>query len=122
MNEGLTVDLYFWDLMVSTGYGNKTRPFLGPLSLAADTVVRFYEDDCMTPLTVPRVVATVTLEHVPVLFGQEHVKCLHVFRKSLEVLVAFFLCVWKRNKFDVFLNKYGNSFADVNILNDSILF
>lgn len=35
---------------------------------------------------------------------------------------SFFLFVWNRNKFDVFLNKYGNSFADVNILNDSILF
>lgn len=33
---------------------------------------------------------------------------------------SFFLCVWNRNKFDVFLNKYGNSFADVNFLNDSI--
>lgn len=34
----------------------------------------------------------------------------------------FFLCVWNRNKFDIFLNKYGNSFAGVNFLNDSILF
>lgn len=93
MNEGLTVDLYFWDLMVSTGYGNKTRPFLGPLSLAADTVVRFYEDDCMTPLTVPRVVATVTLEHVPVLFGQEHVKCTCVQEKFGGTGSFFFVCV-----------------------------
>lgn len=37
---------------------------------------------------------------------------------------SFFLFVWNRNKFDVFLNKYGtgNSFAGVNFLNDSILF
>lgn len=35
---------------------------------------------------------------------------------------SFFSFVWNRNKFDVFLNKYGNSFAGVNFLNDSILF
>lgn len=35
---------------------------------------------------------------------------------------SFFLFVWNRNKFNVFLNKYGNSFAGVNFLNDSILF
>lgn len=35
---------------------------------------------------------------------------------------SFFLCVWNRNKFDVFLNKYGNSFAGVKFLNDSNLF
>lgn len=87
-NEGLTLDLYLWDLRVSTGYRDRTRPFVGPLSLAADTVVRFYEDDCLTPLSVPRVVTTVTLEHIPVAFGQEHVKCLQVFSKSLQVGAA----------------------------------
>lgn len=35
---------------------------------------------------------------------------------------SFFLFLWNRNKFDVFLNKYGNSFAGVKFLNDSILF
>lgn len=35
-------------------------------------------------------------------------------------LIIIFL--WNRNKFDVFLNKYGSSFAGVNFLNDSILF
>ncbi|XP_055998709.1 intermembrane lipid transfer protein VPS13B-like isoform X2 [Ostrea edulis] len=82
--EGLTADLFFWDLTVSTGYRNKSRPFVGPVSLAADTVVRFYEDDCITPLTIPRVVTSVTVEHILLSFGQEHVMCVHVIEKSLK--------------------------------------
>lgn len=69
MNEGLIVDLYFWDFMVSIGYGNKIRFFLGFFSLAVDIVVRFYEDDCMIFLIVFRVVVIVIFEYVFVFFG-----------------------------------------------------
>ncbi|XP_061177950.1 intermembrane lipid transfer protein VPS13B-like [Saccostrea echinata] len=96
--EGLTADLYFWDLTVSTGYRNKTCPFLGPLSLAADAVVRFYEDDCLTPLSLPRVVTSITVEHIHISFGQEHVKCFKVIGDSLKKFIDQLQTVSKKSK------------------------
>lgn len=70
-------------MAMKTGLNNMMRPLVGPVTYDCDTMVQLLHSD----LTITKTVCHMSIGHVPVTLGQEHVNCLTALVTSYR---AFF--------------------------------